>query len=65
MMQLFQLTLISPGVTNLVKEENQISFLFSGDINLVMDKIAGLKITNLWIEEPDLEEIFMHLDKEA
>ena len=55
-----------PGVTNLVKEGNQISFLFSGDINLVTDKIAGLKITNLWIEEPDLEEIFMHYyDKEA
>ena len=25
-----------------------------------MKKIAEIEIVNLWIEEPDLEEIFMH-----
>ena len=48
------------GVTNLSINGNLISFLFSGDINFLMQKISEIKISNLWIEEPDLEEIFMH-----
>ncbi|MGO4373513.1 ABC transporter ATP-binding protein, partial [Paenibacillus sp. MCAF20] len=36
------------------------SFLFKGNINHVMRKIAEIEIENLWIEEPNLEEIFMH-----
>lgn len=48
------------GVTNLAIQDNSISFLFRGDINTVMKKIAEIEILNLWIEEPDLEEIFMH-----
>ncbi|MGN4125369.1 ABC transporter ATP-binding protein [Lysinibacillus sphaericus] len=48
------------GVNNLRIEGNLISFIFKGDINTVMTKIADMKITNIWIEEPDLEEIFMH-----
>ncbi|MBO9129399.1 ABC transporter ATP-binding protein [Bacillus sp. 165] len=54
------------GVTNLEEKENTISFLFRGDINIVMKKISEIEIANLWIEEPDLEEIFMHYyEKEA
>lgn len=48
------------GVNNLKVEASIISFIFKGDINPVMKKIAGIEITNLWIEEPDLEEVFMH-----
>ncbi len=48
------------GVSKLEIKARQISFLFRGDINKVMRKIADIDITNLWIEEPDLEEIFMH-----
>ncbi len=54
------------GVSNLTIKEDHISFLFRGDINTVMKKIADIPIRNLWIEEPDLEEIFMHYyEKEA
>lgn len=54
------------GVNNLEVKNNTISFLFKGNINTVMKKIADIEITNLWIEEPDLEEIFMHYyEKEA
>jgi ABC-2 type transport system ATP-binding protein len=54
------------GVNNLAVKDNIISFLFRGDINMVLKKIADIEITNLWIEEPDLEEIFMHYyEKEA
>lgn len=48
------------GVTDLKMKDNTISFLFKGDINTVMRKIAEIDITNLWVDEPDLEEIFMH-----
>jgi ABC-2 type transport system ATP-binding protein len=54
------------GVNNLEVKDNVSSFLFRGNINAVMKKIAEIEITNLWIEEPDLEEIFMHYyEKEA
>ncbi|MCM3764131.1 ABC transporter ATP-binding protein [Neobacillus niacini] len=48
------------GVNNVAVKDNTTSFLFKGDINTIMKKIAAIDITNLWIEEPDLEEIFMH-----
>lgn len=48
------------GVDNLNVADHSVSFLFRGDINIVMKKIAEVEIANLWIEEPDLEEIFMH-----
>ncbi|MEK6266589.1 MAG: ABC transporter ATP-binding protein [Clostridium sp.] len=48
------------GATNLDVNGNIINFLFRGNINFIMKKISEIEITNLWIEEPDLEEIFMH-----
>ena len=48
------------GVSALEIKGNIISFLFSGNINLIMKMISEIEIANLWIEEPDLEEIFMH-----
>jgi ABC-2 type transport system ATP-binding protein len=54
------------GVSNVEMDDHQISFLFRGDINTVMKKLADIQLVNLWIEEPDLEEIFMHYyEKEA
>lgn len=49
-----------PGVTKLVQEDHFISFLFKGNINPIMKKIAEMEIRNVWIEEPSLEEIFLH-----
>ena len=48
------------GVSALDIKGNIISFLFRGNINFIMKKISEIEIANLWIEEPDLEEIFMH-----
>jgi len=54
------------GISNLEKKGNVISFLFKGNINLIMKKIADVEILNVWIEEPGLEEIFLHYyEKEA
>ena len=48
------------GVSDLKIEDNTSSFIYRGDINLIIAKIASCKIVNLWADEPDLEEIFLH-----
>jgi ABC-2 type transport system ATP-binding protein len=48
------------GITNLQTDNGTIHFFFKGDINTVLKKLNGLKIVDVTIEEPTLEEIFMH-----
>ena len=48
------------GVSDLTTKDNNVSFLFKGDINIVTKIIAEFDLVNLLVEEPDLEEIFMH-----
>lgn len=48
------------GVTNMVKENGGVSFFFKGDINRLMRLISEKEIADVTIEEPTLEEIFMH-----
>lgn len=54
------------GVSNLEIKDNTVNFLFKGNINLIMKKISDVEISNVWVEELSLEEIFMHYyEKEA
>ena len=39
---------------------DMLSFMYSGDLTQLVGSLAGKKIANLTIEEPSLEEIFMH-----
>ncbi len=48
------------GVTNMETQGNNFSFLYRGDINLILPRLTASKLSNLLIEEPSLEEIFMH-----
>jgi ABC-2 type transport system ATP-binding protein len=48
------------GISELVITDNSVSFLFRGHINDITKIIASLNLTNMLVEEPDLEEIFMH-----
>jgi ABC-2 type transport system ATP-binding protein len=48
------------GVTNVQSDNGTVSFFFKGDINAVLKKLGGLKLEDVTIEEPTLEEIFMH-----
>lgn len=48
------------GVNNIEVNGKVTTFLFKGDINTIMKKITELDLINIWIDEPDLEEIFMH-----
>jgi ABC-2 type transport system ATP-binding protein len=51
-----------PGVSNLEKAEAEgvVSFFFRGDINFITHLISEKEIVDVTIEEPTLEEIFMH-----
>ncbi|HEX2395606.1 MAG TPA: ABC transporter ATP-binding protein [Bacteroidales bacterium] len=44
----------------LLKSEGVLSFMFSGDINELIKSLAVKKLSYMTIEEPTLEEIFMH-----
>lgn len=48
------------GVSNIEINDGIISFLYGGNINLIMKRLSEINLINLWIEEPSLEEIFMH-----
>lgn len=48
------------GVADLSITPGSAAFLFKGHLNQIIDKIHGLNLTNLTVEEPSLEEIFMH-----
>ena len=47
------------GIRDL-KEGSTTSFLFSGDMNLLLKKLARGNASDLSVSEPDLEEIFLH-----
>jgi ABC-2 type transport system ATP-binding protein len=49
-----------PGVTNLERHDSVVRFFYKGDVNAVMHKISEIAVSDVTIEEPTLEEIFMH-----
>lgn len=48
------------GVRDLKKEGETASFLYSGEMNHLLQVLASGSVTDLSVAEPDLEEIFMH-----
>lgn len=49
-----------PGVADLQVEDGTARFYFKGDINEVLRRLAALQVQDVTIEDPTLEEIFMH-----
>ena len=48
------------GITNVQADNGSMHFFFKGDINTILKKLNELKVVDVTIEEPTLEEIFMH-----
>lgn len=48
------------GCANVQFDENTVSLLFKGDLNVLLSEITKNKVCNIDITEPTLEEIFMH-----
>ncbi len=49
-----------PGVTNLQTEDGSVYFFYKGEINTLLQKVSAIQVSDVTIEEPTLEEIFMH-----
>ncbi|MGN0561558.1 MAG: ATP-binding cassette domain-containing protein [Candidatus Fimenecus sp.] len=49
-----------PDTRDIQQSDSGISFLYGGDINLLLQTLAQQSVRDLSIDEPDLEEIFMH-----
>lgn len=48
------------GINDFTKTNNQIAFMHKGNINEIIKVISQHEIIDLHVEEPTLEEIFMH-----
>jgi ABC-2 type transport system ATP-binding protein len=49
------------GIEQLLQStDNSISFMYSGDINELIMKCTHMRLADMTVEEPSLEEIFMH-----
>lgn len=48
------------GVSKLEKSDGAVRFFFKGDINVITRIISEREVSDVTIEEPTLEEIFMH-----
>jgi len=48
------------GVSDIKRQEQEITFYHSGNINDVIKVVSGTNLIDMQIEEPDLEEIFLH-----
>ncbi len=49
-----------PGISNLEVIDGEIRFLYKGDINDLLRMVAKNQVIDVNIEEPTLEEVFMH-----
>lgn len=48
------------GVTKLIKEEDRINFFYKGNINEITKALSSIQVRDVNMEEPTLEEVFMH-----
>ncbi len=48
------------GMMNVKANEKHISFLYNGKVDELIASLSDSSVENLWIEEPDLDEVFMH-----
>ena len=48
------------GINKVEIKGNSANFIFKGNINSIMKKLSEFDLKNISIEEPDLEELFLH-----
>lgn len=48
------------GVTDFKAQDKTYRFIYKGNINVITSKLCDVTLSNLWVDEPDLEEIFLH-----
>lgn len=48
------------GITNLHRENQSLHFFYNGNVNELIRELGQHNISGLWLEEPSLEEVFLH-----
>lgn len=48
------------GIRNLTWQDDAVSFLYSGEMGVLLQALAAGSVTDLSVTEPDLDEIFLH-----
>ncbi|MCH5337459.1 MAG: ABC transporter ATP-binding protein [Acetatifactor sp.] len=48
------------GVRDRMDMDGSMSFLYSGDINTLLERLLAGHVSDLTVSEPDLEEVFLH-----
>lgn len=48
------------GIADYSEENDQISFIYNGDISIIIERLSGLALKDVTIDEPNLEEVFLH-----
>ena len=51
---------MAPANNSALCTENSVSFLYDGDIKVLIAELNQLPITDMTVTEPELEEIFLH-----
>jgi ABC-2 type transport system ATP-binding protein len=54
------ITLQTPGLIAVEKNKNGSSFLYRGEIQVLLKELSQMAVEKITITEPDLEEVFMH-----
>jgi len=54
------ITLKTPGIISIERNKNECSFLYQGEIAVLLRDLSQMPIEKITIAEPDLEEVFMH-----
>ncbi len=49
-----------PGILNAHQENNTLQMFYNGDVNTLVQELGEHRLDGLWVEEPTLEEVFMH-----
>lgn len=49
-----------PGILNSHQENHTLHLFFKGDVNELVRELGYHQLNGLWLEEPTLEEVFMH-----
>ena len=47
-------------IADIRKTDDSLSFLYNGEVNTLLKYLASLSLADINIDEPDLEEVFLH-----
>jgi len=54
-----------PGAEHFKRQDEHLEFLYKGSANELLRALHGKDLKNIWIEDPDLEDIFMSFYKKG